>query len=101
MKVRLVLILCAVIVLMGSAAAQERNNPKSPHSSAPIYDPARNPDQDLQDVIAQAGRSGKRILLDVGGEWCIWCHRLDAFFDQNRDLMDLREKNFIMLKINY
>ncbi|HVO73587.1 MAG TPA: thioredoxin family protein, partial [Ignavibacteriaceae bacterium] len=41
------------------------------------FDPSRNPAKDLNNAVAEAKRTGKRILLDVGGNWCIWCHYLD------------------------
>ncbi len=65
------------------------------------YDPARNAEQDIRDAVAEAGRTGKRVMLEVGGEWCIWCHHMDAFFEKNPELLALREKNFIMVKINF
>lgn len=65
------------------------------------YDPARNADQDIKDAVAEAGRTGKRVLLEVGGEWCIWCHHMDEFFEKHPELLTLRETNFIMVKINY
>ena len=37
-------------------------------------------EEDVRNALVQATRTGRRILLDVGGEWCIWCKRLDAFF---------------------
>ena len=40
-------------------------------------DPARNTDDDIQAAQVEARRSGKRILLDVGGEWCPWCRLLN------------------------
>ena len=75
----------------------------SPAEYVPVlkYDPARNADQDIKNAVAEAKRTGKRILLDVGGEWCIWCHIMDEYFEKHTDLLALREKNFIMVKINY
>jgi len=64
------------------------------------FDPARNPDKDLQQAIALA-RNNKRIILDVGGEWCIWCHRLDKFFDDNADIKKFMDENFIVVKVNF
>jgi thiol:disulfide interchange protein len=65
------------------------------------YDPARNAEQDINAAVAEAGRTGKRILLEVGGAWCIWCHIMDDYFEKNPSLLSLREKNFIMVKINF
>lgn len=65
------------------------------------YDPARNAEQDIRAAVAEAGRTGKRVLVEVGGEWCIWCHIMDAYFEKNPELLDFREKNFIMVKVNF
>jgi thiol:disulfide interchange protein len=65
------------------------------------YDPQRNADQDIRDAVAEAQRSQRRILLEVGGEWCIWCHRLDDFFAAHPNLTSLRDKNFVTVKINF
>ena len=65
------------------------------------FDPSRNARKDIEEAIAKAQKTHKRIMLDVGGEWCIWCHRLDDYFAQNTKLNQLREENFIWLKINF
>lgn len=65
------------------------------------YDPARNAELDLKDALAEASRTGKRILVKVGGEWCSWCHIMDAFFEKHSELLSLAEQNYVILKINY
>ena len=40
-------------------------------------------------------------ILDVGGEWCGWCHALDKYFVAHADLMALRSKSYVWLKVNY
>ncbi len=42
------------------------------------FDPSRDAQKDINNAIVEAKKLDKRILLDVGGEWCIWCHRLDS-----------------------
>jgi len=34
------------------------------------FDPTRNPERDLATALVQAKAEGKRVLVDVGGEWC-------------------------------
>jgi thiol:disulfide interchange protein len=65
------------------------------------YDPGRNADQDIKDAVAEAQKTGKRILLEVGGDWCHWCHIMDDYFDKNPKLTASRDSNFITVKINY
>jgi thioredoxin-related protein len=112
-------VVCFCLVLAFGAEAQQRKKHKahrrvtgqseqvkemvSSASYVPVhtYDPARNADQDIKDAVAEAGRTGKRVLLEVGGEWCIWCHIMDGYFEKHPELLALREKNFIMVKINF
>jgi len=65
------------------------------------YDAKRNAAQDVDDAIKEAQRTHKRILLEVGGLWCSWCHTLDSFFDAHPDLVQLRDQNFVTVKINF
>ena len=66
-----------------------------------MFDPARNPFEDLKVAVSTATESNKRIILDVGGEWCIWCHRIDAFMHNTEEIKSLLAENFIIVKINY
>jgi thioredoxin-related protein len=65
------------------------------------YDPKRNAAQDIDEAIKEAQHTHRRILLEVGGDWCSWCHTLDGFFDAHRDLVQLRDRNFVRVKINF
>ena len=65
------------------------------------FDPARDPAADLELAMAEARRSGRRIMLDVGGEWCSWCHRMDAFVHDDAELLALRDAGFVWMKVNY
>jgi thioredoxin-related protein len=76
--------------------AQDGSNKKT-HQ----FDPARDPFKDLKETIVQAKKENKRIILDVGGEWCIWCKRIDAFMNEDNDIRNTLERNFIILKVNY
>lgn len=83
------MLLCALLL-----AAQPR---VSPHQK---YDPARDADKDLRNAIAQAQKTDKRILLEVGGEWCTWCHILDRYFRAHPDLTAARDRHYVTVKIN-
>lgn len=64
------------------------------------FDPTRDPNQDLQNAVAQAQKENKRIILDVGGEWCGWCLKMDIYLMKNPKLNKLRIQNFVWVKIN-
>jgi thioredoxin-related protein len=65
------------------------------------YDPGRDAVKDIRDAVAEAARTHRRVLLDVGGNWCSWCRLLDKFFADHPDLAALIDKNYVMVKVNY
>ncbi len=65
------------------------------------FDPARDPEADLRAAVAEATRSGRRIILDVGGEWCSWCHILDRYIADHQELKDAIARDYVWLKINF
>ena len=56
--------------------------------------------KDIRDAVKEATKTDKRIILDVGGEWCIWCHRLDTLFIKNPDLYKYMNNHFVYVKVN-
>jgi hypothetical protein len=71
-----------------------------PRDYSSAYDPKRDPHNDLAMAEADAAKANKKILLDVGGDWCIWCKRLDKFFVDHPDLAKLRDSKFVVMKVN-
>ncbi len=65
------------------------------------FNPLANPNDDLQTAIARAQKENKRIILDVGGEWCGWCRKMDYYFLENKALAKMRDENFVWLKVNF
>jgi len=65
------------------------------------FDPSRDPAADLATAMAEAQRGNKRIVLDVGGEWCSWCHLMDAFIEGDAEVRRLRDASFVWMKVNY
>ena len=65
------------------------------------FDPKRDAAKDIHDAVVKAKLTGKRVLLDVGGEWCIWCHRLDTLFATHPDLNTFLHEHFVVVKVNY
>ena len=74
---------------------------QAPYNAVTKYDPKRDAAQDIRDAAAEAKRTNRRVLLEVGGEWCSWCHHMDDFFEAHADLTDLRDKSFVTVKINF
>jgi thiol:disulfide interchange protein len=92
----------AVCVVLCAGSVRSQDAADSAHGArVEKFDPARDPERDLKAAMVEAKRTGKRILLDVGGEWCIWCRRLDSLFLKMPDLADQLHQGFVVVKVNY
>jgi len=99
-------LMCATLIVLFASVSLLPQTKRARNVAAryvPVieYDPKRDAAQDLQDAIKEAEHAHKNILLEVGGEWCSWCHTLDKFFQANAGLLAVRDKNFVTLKINF
>jgi thioredoxin-related protein len=100
MKAAILSILMFIVLTVSLILAQPIDSTKLKSEQHQKFDPARDAQKDIQDAIVLAQKSNKRILLDIGGEWCIWCHRLDSLFIQNKDLENYLNKHYVVVKIN-
>ncbi|WP_295121989.1 thioredoxin family protein [uncultured Chitinophaga sp.] len=66
-----------------------------------IYNPKANAEAELAAVIKKAAVEKKHVLVQVGGNWCIWCKRLYKFVDDNAELSEYRDNNYIVYHLNY
>lgn len=93
--------LIILLVLLPALAQKRRHAGVKKFVPVTLYDPKRNAAKDLADAVAEAQRTKKHVLVEVGGDWCKWCHILDDFFKANAELLALREKNFVRVKVNF
>lgn len=64
------------------------------------YDPKRDPFEDGRDAIANAQATQRRILIELGGNWCAWCKKMDRFISENKIVKTKLYENFVVLKVN-
>lgn len=64
------------------------------------FDPKRDAARDIADAVKVAKKQNKRVLLDVGGNWCGWCKKLDEFFRTNKDAADILKRSYVLVKVN-
>lgn len=68
-------------------------------TSYQIFDPKRNSFADLKQALDYAKVSKKNLLLEIGGDWCKWCHILEEFIKTHRELYEIRSMNFVHIKV--
>lgn len=84
--------LALIAVLAFAACGKE-----SGHGS---YDPSRDPASDIQAALAQAKATGRRVLIEAGGNWCSWCKIMDRYYVDHTELAALRDKNYVTVRVN-
>jgi thiol:disulfide interchange protein len=100
MRTVMMVLAATCVVVIASGAAQERQD-GSGYQPVTTYDPQRNAEHDLADAVAEAARTGKHVLVDVGGEWCVWCHRLDRFIEDHKEISKLLHQEYVLVKVNW
>ena len=54
-------------------------------SRPPIYDEKADGSQQIAGALEAAKKENKRVLLQFGANWCIWCHRLHNLCETNSE----------------
>lgn len=92
MKVRTILGVAATAALvLGSTNAAEDIG----------YDPQADPAAVLAAGVARANAEDKLVVMIAGGDWCIWCHYLNAFIKANTDVERALYDTFVVVKVYY
>ena len=94
--------IAAVFVLaLGALPAVAQVETTAPAQERVKFDPQRDPVKDLEAAKLKATKEKKRILLDVGGEWCGWCKLLDKYFIEKKDIGSYLKNNYVVVKVNF
>ena len=64
------------------------------------YDDTRNPFDDAKAAIKLAKASNRNVLIEIGGKWCGWCTKMDAFLTANPNVAEQLHKHFVVIKVN-
>lgn len=71
------------------------------HALPEKFDPGREAAADVQQAMALAQAQRKRVLVDVGGEWCVWCHIFDRFVAARPAVQKAMQDHYVLVKVNY
>lgn len=66
-----------------------------------LYNPQANAQADIDAAVAKAKAAKKHVLVQVGGNWCIWCIRFHDLVDSTAVLKDYLNKNYETVLLNW
>ena len=76
-------------------AAEEKGRLPKP------YHPEENAAEKLKQLIKTAQKEHKNIMIQAGGNWCIWCLRFNQFVQTTPELKTLADENYLYYHLNY
>jgi thiol:disulfide interchange protein len=66
-----------------------------------LYNPYANVARDIEQALIKAKKEKKHVLLQVGGNWCVWCYRFNSFIQTDSLLKRLVNDNYVIYHLNY
>ncbi len=94
LKIQLVMLLAAPFALQVAVAGP------APANKPALYDGKMDSTEDIAATVAQARRSGKRVILQFGADWCGWCHLLSDMFKTNANVKKVLDENYIVMLVD-
>jgi hypothetical protein len=88
--------LCAVVALVGWFVLP-RVFGAEPDFNEKIYDDAVEGRAQIAAAVQAAGPANKRILVEIGGNTCSWCHRLHSFFSENTTVAARLKEDYVVV----
>lgn len=66
-----------------------------------LYKPEENAGKQISDAAKKAKAENKNVLIQIGGNWCIWCARFHDFVKKDAQLDSLMNANYVVYHMNY
>ena len=85
----------AIVQAKKERAAEEKAKLPKP------YDEKENAEEKIALLVKQAQAENKNIILQAGGNWCIWCLRFNNYVQTTPELKEIVDKNYLYYHLNY
>jgi thiol:disulfide interchange protein len=93
-KLFLLALIIGLSVKVNAQQAAKANEPK-------LYNPAANAKADIAAAVKMASAQHKNVLLQIGGNWCVWCLRFNDLVTKDSTLNKYMQDNFVVLHVNW
>lgn len=88
--------LCFLLLLSVTVFAQDKSEAKKP-----LYDVTADPFAQIGEAVKRAETEQRHILVQVGGNWCVWCLRFNKFTTEDKQIDSLLRTDYVVVHINY
>lgn len=98
----------------GQAGLAEQHKAEEPLPGKPItepeavsfytvdhYDLDADPAEQLKATLVRAQAERKRVILQVGGDWCGWCKKLTKYIEETESVNKLLAEHYLLQKVTF
>lgn len=65
------------------------------------YQEMEDADSKVKELLGVAKAENKNIMIQIGGNWCVWCLRLNDFVQKTEVLKSTMDENYIYYHLNW
>ena len=66
-----------------------------------LYKPEEKAEQEIAKATKEARNQHKHVLVQVGGNWCIWCARFHDFITNDQKIDSIVKADYVVYHLNY
>lgn len=88
--------LLAVLFILGCTSLHAQDMTKFK-----LYHPEEDAEKSIATAVMQAKKENKQVLVQIGGNWCIWCARFNEFVTGDKSIDSLVQANYVVCHMNY
>lgn len=100
MKTRIPPSVAIGVLLTGLALSALGADSSATAAHPAIYDEKADRSQQVAAAMEVAKKENKRVLLQFGANWCIWCHRLHDLCQTNSDISAKLHDAYIVVLVD-
>jgi len=65
------------------------------------YHPEADAQKDIDSLVNLADKENKNIIIQAGGNWCVWCLRFNNFIQTSPKISHFLAENFLYYHLNF
>ena len=66
----------------------------------PIYDETMDVSKQIAGALVIAKKENKRVLLQFGANWCVWCHVLHHLFETDKAVRKELQSGYVVVLVD-
>ncbi len=91
-KIPFILLLGCWLLATAAPAVAQKKGPYNPRADARA---------EIAKAVHKAKAENKHVLLQIGGNWCVWCRRLEKLFRADTAIARILNRNYELVFVNF